>query len=315
MIGDESTTVVAVADEHRERARRSRTRRPRRAASSGGSSSETNAPSSIASSVCTATSEWRIDHVATRRRVETSRSSFSTVTATFSEHARAVGPVGATRTAASTGSRAPAIRPTTLARRRRELLDVLAAGERERHARCGAAASGNSAELGGRSISCSTASSHGTHVAPSTSSSSTGTKRGTGRSTALDVRRCTWRQRTRTVEPRSSAGIDDALGAARRALRRSSPRVAGRRRAHRTATASGSSAPTRGTGRARSPRRAPRRRRRARRRSDRRSTSPRRSPRPPRLPSAAARTPGPTSGSARARLEAGERVERVAARA
>ena len=88
-----------------------------------------------------------------------------------------------------------------------------------------------SREIGGRSISCSTASSHGTHFAPSTSSSSTGPIHcplaTAGRASAV----CTCRHRTRTCSAARRPGSTTHSVRHRRALRRRRARL-GRRHQH-----------------------------------------------------------------------------------
>ena len=153
------------------------------------------------------------------------------------------------------------------------------------------------------SISCSTASSHGTSVRPSTSSESTGANdvppsEVRSEQAPLHLQAPDPHVKRRLARPGStitSVRIDQRSDP-------STSRVAPAARARRTASAAGSSAPTPGTGRARSPRRARRRRRgapaepvgRARRRSGLDVAHP-----PPPLPSAAARTSRPTSAGAR----------------
>ena len=169
-----------------------------RAASSPGSSEETNAPSSTARSTCTAIRAR--PNACSRRRSSVGASvALATDTVTFT---RAPGPSAhsaATRTTSSIGSRRRTSRPATTAPRPTSSSHSSPPASTTRSSCC-AAASGNSGS-GGRSISRSTASSHGTQVTPSTSSSETGTRSRPSRPhrTASTARCCTCSPRTRTA--------------------------------------------------------------------------------------------------------------------
>ena len=157
------------------------------------------------------------------------------------------------RPARSAGGSAPDLGPV-----RAQLLDVLAGSRAQRASRARLVSSGKSGSSA-RSTSCSTASSHGTHRCAVDVELTDFGEAAAGPCELRRVRRCTCRQRTRTVSRGSAPGSTThsvrhgrALGAVGVGARRGA-------RARRTASASGSSAPTPGTGTARSPRRAPRR--------------------------------------------------------
>ena len=250
------------------------------------------------------------------RRARDQSVSFSTVDRDLQEHAQAVGPLGARRAATRRPARSGGGSGRHSCRRRvAKLLDRVRAVERGPDRACRVGRAGTARAAGGRSRARPPRPTARSADAVDLELVDLGEVRPPRRTAhASTVRRCTWRHAHPHASAAVGAGIDDALGAARRALGAVGLGVATRERARRTASASGSSAPTRGTGRARSPRRAPRRRRRA----PWPVTEIGRSEPSAHAPSSPASFSSRSTtwshvGSARARLEAGQRVERVAA--
>ena len=247
-----------------------------------------------------ASAAWR--RLARRRRRPPSRVVFSTSTATLEQRARARRPIGARRGTDAVDRLAAAARSGRPAPdRAAELLDVSAprsvngnsCAPSRRQSR-----SGGEVDLAARPPrpTC-------TQRAPSTSSSSTGTKPPSG-----GAPRPCGAAPGGSARARSSRGV---AARARRCTRCASPSAPTRRasangRRHEHAELPAQlvlRAPTRGTDRARSPRRARRRRPRAARRTRVEPRS-RHAPRPASFSSCSTRRP--TSGSARSALKRGE---------
>ena len=202
MIGDERTTVSSSPIEHRQRAVVLDTPRALSRASSGGSSSETNAPSSMASSVCTATSEWRT--TSSRVRPGSDQSVvFSTVTATVRSAPGPGRPVGRDAHEARHGSPIAHGPTDDAGRRRASSSHVGAGGKHERHRRS-ARPSGNRG-IGGE-IDLVLDGFVPRHPSRRPRRARRPADHWPSRDCRSIERRCTWRHRTRTCSRGESPG-------------------------------------------------------------------------------------------------------------